>query len=73
VELQKEEGVKLIELYGKSLFLFSTENYIRILVSKMVGHKHFENLILAFIMFSTGLLTLEQPLSDPDSRYNHIL
>jgi hypothetical protein len=56
---EKLVKVKSIELKGKSLYLFSPENAIRIIAAKMVGNVQFDNVILVFIMISTGLLTLE--------------
>ena len=52
---------------GKSLYLLGPENPIRKGAIKIVGHQHFDNVILFLIIFSTLMLVLETPLNDPNS------
>ena len=51
---------------GRSLFIFSENNIIRVLVEKIVSSKKFERTILFLIVVSTITLALETPLDDPD-------
>jgi len=50
---------KHIPLDGKSLFLLNRDNYIRIIASKIVGHRYFDRTILLLIIISTILLAIE--------------
>lgn len=70
MEVQKAKGPKgrQINLYGNSVYLFSGENNLRKVCSKIVGHPYFDSLILFLIGFSTILLTLESPLDDPKGK-----
>ena len=43
------------------------DSAVRRFAGKIVGHQHFDNVILFLIIFSTILLTLETPLDDPNS------
>jgi hypothetical protein len=49
------------------------KNKIRELCRKTVGYQHFDNFILFLIGFSTILLTLENPLDDPNGEKNQTL
>jgi hypothetical protein len=65
--VEKKVKIKPFKLYGRSLFLLSSENAFRKFLANLTSHVQFDNVILVFIMISTGLLTLELPLSDPES------
>jgi len=73
VQKSKEGKRKNIQLNGKSLFMMGPKNKIREFCRKVVGHQHFDNLILFLIGFSTILLTLENPLDDPNGKKNSAL
>jgi hypothetical protein len=53
-------------LRGKSLFLFGNSNKFRIKIAKITNSKKFETVILFFIVASSILLALENPLDDPN-------
>jgi len=63
----------VVQLSGKSLYLFDDENGLRKVCNKVVGHPYFDSLILFLIGFSTILLTLESPLDDPNGERGKIL
>ena len=69
---EKKEAKENV-LVGNSLCLFDPENSIRIACKKLVAHKYFDPFILVMIVFSTVLLTLENPLDDPDGRKADVL
>ena len=58
---------------GYSLFMLSPTNAIRIACKIIVGHKYFDPFILVMIVFSTILLTLENPLDDPEGTKQAVL
>jgi hypothetical protein len=62
-------SLKEIQLQGKSLFLFSRNNWLRLFFSRIVSHPIFDNLILVLIFGNTFLLCLEKPLDDPNSPF----
>ena len=66
LEPREKKEAKEIVLSGNSLCLFTPDNPIRILCKAIVGHKYFDPFILLMIIFSTVLLTLENPLDDPN-------
>lgn len=61
-----EKKKKEIVLVGKSLLVLSPTNKFRKFFSDIVAYKHFDNSILSCILLSTILLTLENPLDDPN-------
>jgi voltage-dependent calcium channel T type alpha-1G len=65
--------VEVIKLEGKSLYLFSPDNKMRIFLSKVIAHPVFDNFILVLILISTILLTLDSPLDDPKSNRVYVL
>ena len=73
VQKSKEGKRKNIQLNGNSLYMMGPKNKIREICKKAVGHQHFDNLILFLIGFSTILLTLENPLDDPNGKKNSAL
>jgi hypothetical protein len=75
MEVKKAKGPKgrQILLPGNSVYLFSGDNCIRKVCSKIVGHPYFDSLILFLIGFSTILLTLESPLDDPQGQRGQVL
>jgi len=56
-----------IQLNGKSLWIFGSENQLRVVLSKVVEHPIFENLILCLIIASSVTLALEEPGMDEES------
>ena len=58
---------------GYSLFMLSPTNSIRVACKAIVGHKYFDPFILVMIVFSTILLTLENPLDDPEGTKQAVL
>jgi hypothetical protein len=68
-----KENVTKYKLEGRALFCFRKDNKLRICVSAIKHHKQFENVVLALICISTILLTMEEPLSNPDSMKNNIM
>jgi len=52
---------------GKSLFLFGPDNRFRIIIARVVDSPYFDFTILVFIIISSILLAIENPLHDPDS------
>lgn len=64
---------KEIILDGKSLMLLSPDSKFRLFCTKIVGHQYFDSFILFLIGFSTILLTLENPLDNPDGQKAHVL
>lgn len=61
------------ELEGKSLWLFSNDNRLRLFLSKVVNHPVFESIIIFLIVVSTLTLALEGPLDNPESQKMKIL
>lgn len=55
-----------MSIEGRSLFIFGEENYLRIILSRIVSHPRFDNFILILIFLSTIHLALESPLDNPD-------
>ena len=60
-------------LQGRSLFIFSKTNPIRLFLLKVVTHRAFDPFILFLILFSTILLTIDNPLNDPDGTVQTVL
>ena len=55
-----------VPLKGRSLFLFKPENPVRRFCAATVSDKYFDPFALSMICISTILLTLENPLHDPN-------
>ena len=64
---------KKIIVEGKSLNIFGPENGFRQFCHKMVSLRHYDNFILGLIIFSTILLTFDNPLEKDDTTKKHIL
>ena len=60
-------SMKIRILKGKSLWLFSNQNRLRILLYQFIQHRYFDNAILCIIVVSSIQLILENPLYDPES------
>jgi len=71
--LEEKKVEKVKPLYGNSLWLLSPRNPFRMICSRFVSFRYFDSFILAMILFSTLLLTLENPLDDPDSTKREVL
>ena len=56
----------VIPLQGRSFFLFSPRNSVRLFCAATVSHKYFDPFVLTMICISTMMLTLENPLNDPN-------
>jgi voltage-dependent calcium channel L type alpha-1D len=66
-------SVKQIDLHGKAFMIFSPQNMLRRICRSFVSHSKFDPFILAVILLSTILLTLDTPLENPDSTKNDVL
>jgi len=55
-------------LEGRSLYLLSPDNLIRVKFAQLISHPQFENFSIALILISTVLLALDNPLDDPASQ-----
>ena len=55
------------------MFCFSPENAVRRFLSHIVIHTHFESFIFSIVVISCLLISLEAPLSDPNSTFNEML
>jgi hypothetical protein len=67
VEAAEKPKRKPLTVTGKSLYLMTPEHPLRKFSVTVVGHEHFDNVILFLIVFSTFMLILESPLNDPKS------
>ena len=65
VEASEKPKRKELTVEGMSLYMMSPENPIRKFAVMLVGHQHFDNIILFLIVFSTLMLLVESPLNDP--------
>lgn len=68
IEENDKDGKKDIAniLVGRSLFIMGPKNWIRRISAFIVKSRIFDPFILIMILFSTILLTLENPLDNPD-------
>eukprot|EP00803_Ostreobium_quekettii_P004183 evm.model.scf_87.8 EVM.evm.TU.scf_87.8 scf_87:120717-129538(-) len=55
-------------LRGRSLFVFSAGNPVRLVLAMVVGHRMFERAIIGLICLSSLTLAVDSPNLDPDSR-----
>jgi hypothetical protein len=55
-----------MKLHGTSCLIWDETNWFRKKCRSIVVHKFFDNLILLLITLSTILLTIENPLDDPN-------
>ena len=55
---------KKINMIGKSLFLFSKDNWVRKVCYKIVKNSNYDTVVLMLIGISTILLTLDNPNMD---------
>ena len=55
------------KLHGKALCLFTPRNWFRQAVARIALHKHFDNVILVWIILSSVCLAIENPTLDPES------
>ena len=60
-------------LRGKSLYLFSVNNPLRVFLHKIRYWAYFDNVILVLIIISSILLALDNPLNDPDGEMSKTL
>jgi len=61
------ESKAVNNLNGNSLFIFNSSNSIRVMISRLINSRYFENFILLLIAISSVLLALDNPLNDPKS------
>ena len=59
---------KTVTLKGKSLFIFSTNNRLRIILSKLVVDNIFGMFIFMAVLFYSIFMVFEDPLSDTDRK-----
>jgi Ion transport protein len=62
----------MIQLHGRSLWIFENTNCIRVLCARIVSWYYFDNLIVFIIIISTVNLSLDSPLNDPNSTYSNV-
>jgi hypothetical protein len=70
LKAKREEDVEAtkakLSLTGRSLSIFNSDNRCRIALGKIISSERFDYVILVLIFISSILLTLENPLNDPD-------
>ena len=64
-EEQKSENA-VIEIVGKSLFVFDGNNIDRIFFNRMYRNPWFDRIIMSLICISTLTLAFESPLDNPN-------
>jgi hypothetical protein len=64
---------KSLKLVGNVFGCITPENEARQFCAGIVGHQHFETLIIVLIIVSTVLLIFENPLSDPNGTKAQVL
>ena len=64
---------KVVVVEGKSLGCLTPENKLRKLCKHIVAYRHYDNIILGIIIFSTILLTFDNPLEPEDSSKKVVL
>lgn len=62
---KSRKWINAYSLEGKSLYLFTPTNFIRVTTANIVNHKLFDPLILIIITVTTIALALDSPLNDP--------
>lgn len=62
-----------LPLEEKSLYLFSKTNPFRIAIARLVSSKQYGYFILLIICFSCVMLTLDNPLLNPESTTRKVL
>jgi len=67
------EEKKQIKIVGRSLFLFSKDNYLRQVCAKVVKHNYYDTGVLILITISTILLTLDSPNMDSKGKFAEVL
>lgn len=70
---KNKSTAKEIVLEGKSCFIFSPENKIRLKVRSLVKHPYFENFIYYLIALNSLLLALDEPNLDKESYVKHTI
>lgn len=60
-------------LTGRSLLIFSLENPIRKMATKIITHPQFDNISLLLVAISTVALAIDNPLNPPESTFVFIL
>ena len=65
-EDSRRKSILMYRPQGRSLFVFSIENPLRKFCACIVNHRYFDPFILIMIFASTMMLTLENPLNDPN-------
>ncbi len=69
LEEETSKHKKVINLVGKSLGLFTTQNKVRVASKKVLELAYFDSAIMTLIAISTILLTLDNPLEDENSDF----
>ena len=76
LELEGDAGgpvKKVIVVEGKSLGCLGPDTKLRQLCHRIVSYRHYDNIILGLILFSTILLTFDNPLEYEKSRKKIVL
>ena len=69
----KKNYDKSIELTGRSIYIFTPENWLRQNLKKVLEYKHYDKIIMFFICVSSISLAFDNPLNDPASKLRKIL
>jgi Ion transport protein len=72
-QIVRQRRKLLANLYGHSLYILSPTNYYRKFCLYIFNQKYFEDLSNIFVLLSTILLAVDNPLDDPDSLKQKIL
>ena len=67
IGVRPNDTLRLRDVFGRAMFIFSHKNKIRLFVRKIVRAKLFDNFILVLIITSSIMLAAEDPFWDPDS------
>lgn len=71
---EKNKSKKVyFDLKGKSCGILGPKNPLRRCSKAIIDLKHFDNIVMFLILMSTILLTLDNPLNDPDGEFSSVL
>lgn len=69
----KKNAQKNIILEGKSLMFLNQTNCLRKICARVVTFSYFENFQILLIVISTIILALDNPLDDPNSKFQFVI
>ena len=74
-EEEEKKVVKIPDVVGTSLFIFTEDNFcgLRTKAMKLVNNGKFDNIILTLIAISTINLAIETPFDDENGKKAHVL